>query len=216
MPVSIPFLTEGLPICRIGGVTQATASIRRVNADSAAVQVPERYLVPVTFPDQIPMEGGWRLQHASPTTGLVVTQNWLVELFHGPQAQNLSLNTFDLYNVGLLESIAAVFTSRPVGGLVSGSLGATDGSILLPGGAPYLTYYRPLEAPQEQYLLLYTNRIAPGERPNEVPSYADLYALVQVELDEERFVFLLRQALDAAREARHQRYSSARVEPPVH
>jgi len=107
-----------------------------------------------------------------------------------------------LYNIGLLESIAAVFTSWPVGGLVNGSLGATDGSILLLGGSPYLTYYRPLEAPQEQYLLLYTNRFAPGERPNEVPSYADLYALAQVELDEERFVFLLRQALEAAREAR--------------
>ena len=89
-----------------------------------------------------------------------------------------------------------------MGGLVSGSLGAADGSILLPGGSPNLTYYRLLEAPQEQYLLRYTNRFAPNERPNEVPSYASLYALAQVELDEEHFVFLLRQALDAAREAR--------------
>lgn len=48
---------------------------------------------------------------------------------------------------------------------------------MLPGGSPNLKYYRPLEAPQEQYLLLYTNRFAPGDRPNEVPSYADLYAL---------------------------------------
>jgi hypothetical protein len=216
MSAFAPLLTEGLPIRRLGIVTQATATIWRDDNDPYAVGKPEFHLVPITFPAQIPFEGGWRLQHASPTTDQTVTQNWLVELFHGPQAQNLSLNTFDLYNVGLLESIAAAFTSRPVGGLVSGSLGATDGTILLPGGDPYLTYYRPLEAPQEQYLLLYTNRIAPGERPNEVPSYADLYALVQVELDEERFVFLLRQALDAAREARRQRYSSARVEPPVH
>ena len=88
------------------------------------------------------------------------------------------------------------------GGLVSGSLGDTDGSILLPGGSPHLKYYRPLEAPQEQYLRLYTNHFAPGERPNEMPSYADLYALAQVELDGEHFLFLLRQAIDAAREAR--------------
>jgi len=128
-----------------------------------------------------------------------------LELFHGPQSSSIRLNTFSLYNVGLLESIAAAFTSRPVGGLVSGSLGATDGTILLPGGSPSLKYDRPLEAPQEQYLLLYTNRFASGERPNEVPSYAHLHALVQVELDEERFVFLLRQALDAAREARRHR-----------
>jgi hypothetical protein len=205
MPAFAPLLTESLPIRRLGVVTQATATIRRDDKDPYAADKPERRPMPVTFPAQIPFEGGWRLQHASPTTGQTVTQNWLVDLFHGPQAQNLSLNTFSLYNVGLLESIAAVFTNRPVGGLVSGSLGATDGSILLPGGSPYLTYYRPLEAPQEQYLLLYTNRIAPGERPNEVPSYADLYALVQVELDEERFVFLLRQALDAAQEARRYR-----------
>jgi hypothetical protein len=51
-------------------------------------------------------------------------------------------------------------------------------------------------------LLLYDNRFAPGERPNEEPSLVNLYALVQVELDEERFVFLLRQAIDAAYEAR--------------
>jgi CDP-diacylglycerol pyrophosphatase len=62
-----------------------------------------------------------------------------------------------------------------------------------------------LEALQEQYLLLCTNRIAPGERPYEEPSYADRYALAQVELAEERFVFLLRQALNAAQEVRRQR-----------
>ena len=77
-----------------------------------------------------------------------------------------------------------------------------DGKPLLPGSSPTLTYYRPLEAPEEQYLLLYTNRFAPGERATEVPSYVSLYTLVQVELDEERLVFLLRQALDAAYEAR--------------
>jgi hypothetical protein len=161
--------------------------------------------VPVIFPAQIPLGNGWRLQQASPTTGQLVTQNSLLELFHGPQSSSIRLSTFSLYNVGLLESIAAVFTSRPVGGLVSGSLGATDGSILLPGGTPHLKYYRPLEAPAEQYLLLYTNRFAPGERATEVPSYVSLYALVQVELDEERFLFLLRQAIDAAREARRHR-----------
>jgi len=205
MPAQPPLLTEGLLIRHLGIVTQATATIRRDDKDPYAFDKPERRAMPVTLPAQIPLEGGWRLQHASPTSGQSVTQNWLVDLFHSPEAQNLRLNTFNLYNVGLLESLAAVFTNRPVGGLVSGSLGATDGSILLPGGSPHLTYYRPLEAPHEQYLLLYDNRFAPGERPNEVPSYADLYALAQVKLDEEHFVFLLRQALDAAREARRHR-----------
>ncbi|GAA4056163.1 hypothetical protein GCM10022409_49320 [Hymenobacter glaciei] len=202
MPASPPLLTEGLLIRRLGFVTQATASIRRDNTDPYAVDKSKRLLIPLTFPAEIPLEGGWLLQHASPTTGEMVTQNWLVDLFHSSQAQNLCLNTFDLYNIGLLESIAAVFTDRPSAGVVSGSLGAADGTRLLPGGSPYLTYYRPLEAPKEQYLLLYTNRFAPRERPNEEPSYTDLYALAQVELDEERLVFLLRQALDAAYEAR--------------
>jgi hypothetical protein len=205
MASSIPILTEGLPIRRLGVVTQATATIWRDDRDPAQAQLPKGRQVPVTFPAQIPLGNGWRLQHASPTTGQLVTQNSLLKLFHGPQSSSIRLSTFSLYNVGLLESIAAVFTSRPVGGLVSGSLGATDGSILLPGGTPHLKYYRPLEAPAEQYLLLYDNRFAPGERPNEVPSYADLYALAQVELDEEHFVLLLQQALDAAREARRHR-----------
>ena len=202
MPASLPLLTEGLPIRRLGGVTQATATIWRDDDDPYAAGKPEFHLLPVTFPAQIPFGGGWRLQHASPTTGQLVTQNWLVDLFHSSQASNLSLNTFALYNIGLLKSLAAAFIDRPVAGLKHGSLYTAEGKLVLPGGDPYLTYYRPLEAPQEQYLLLYTNRLAPRERPNEEPSSTDLYALVQVELDEERLVFLLRQALDAAYEAR--------------
>ena len=201
MPIPLPLLTEGLPIRRLGVVTQATVSIRRDDTDPYAVDKPERRLMPVTFPTRIPLEGGWRLQHASPTTGQLVTQNWLVDLFHSPQAQSLILNTFSLYNVGLLESIATAFTDTPSAGLVDGSLRTAEGTPLLPGGSSTLTYYRPLEAPEEQYLLLYDNCFAPNERPNEVPSFADLYALAQVELDEERLVFLLRQALDAADEA---------------
>ena len=202
MPSLPPILTEGLSIRRLGVVTQATVSIRRDDTDPYAVDKPERRLMPVIFPAQIPLEGGWRLQHASPTTGQLVTQNWLVDLFHSPQASNISLNTFALYNIGLLESLAAAFTDQPVASVKKGSLYNAEGRLLLPGADPYLTYYRPLEAPQEQYLLLYTNRLAPRERPNDEPSYTDLYALAQVELDEERLVFLLCQALDAARIAR--------------
>ena len=205
MPIPPPLLTEGLPIRRLGIVTEATVSIRRDDTAPCAGDKPERRLIPVTFPAQIPLEGGWRLQHASPTTGRLVTQNWLVDLFHSPQAQSLILNSFSLYNVGLLKSIAAAFTDKPPTGLVDGSLRTTEGSPLLPGGSSTLTYYRPVEAPEEQYLLLYDNCFAPNERPNEKPSFADLYALVQVELDEERFVFLLRQALDAAIVARRYR-----------
>lgn len=200
-----PFLTEGLPIRRLGIVTQATASIRRVN-DKSAAQLPERYLVPISFPAQIPMEGGWRLQHASPATGLLVTQNWLVDLFHGPLHQNIHLHSFSMRNTGLLDSIAAVFDGlRLTDERAEGRYGYSF-PILPPqpmaGGTPDLYYYRPMEAPTEQYLLLYDNRFAPGERPNEEPSLVNLYALAQVELDEERFVFLLRQAIDAAYEAR--------------
>ena len=194
----LPLLTEGLPIRRLGIVTQATATIWRDDTNPYAADKPEFHLQPITFPAQIPFEGGWRLQHASPTTGKLITQNWLVDLFHSPHYQNLRLNTFSLCNVGLLESIAAAFTDQPAADLESGSLRTAQGTPLLPNGSPNLTYYRPLEAPEEQYLLLYADRFAPDGRPTEEPSYTDLYALAQVELDEERLVFLLRQALDAA------------------
>jgi hypothetical protein len=202
MPAQPPILTEGLPIRRLGVVTQATATIWRDDNDPYAVGKPEFHLVPITFPTEVPMEGGWRLQHASPTTGQLVTQNSMVGLFHGPNHDNINLDTFSLYNIGLLKSIAAAFTNQPFTELEHGDLMTVGGKPLLPGSSPTLTYYRPLEAPQEQYLLLYTNRFAPGERATEVPSYVSLYALVQVELDEERLVFLLLQALDAARIAR--------------
>jgi len=202
MPVPAPFLTEGLPIRRLGVVTQATATIWRDDTDPYVVDKPEFHLVPITFPAEVPMEGGWRLQHASPTTGQLVTQNSLVDLFHSSKASNLRLNTNNLYNVGLLESIAAAFTDRLFADLRFGSLYTAEGTPLLPGCTPYLTYYRPLEAPGEQYLLLYQDNFAPGERATEKPSYTNLYALAQVELDEECLVFLLRQALDAASIAR--------------
>ena len=192
MPASLPLLTEGLPIRRLGVVTQATVSIRRDDTDPYAASKPERRLLPVIFPAQIPLEGGWRLQHASPTTGQLVTQNWFVDLFHSTQASNLRLNTNSLHNIGLLKCLAGAFTDQPVAGLEHGSLYNAQGQLLLPGADPYLTYYCPLEAPQEQYLLLYTDLFAPRERPNEEPSYTNLYALAQVELDEERLVFLLR------------------------
>ena len=200
-----PILTEGLPIRRVGFVTQATATIWRDDADPYTSDEPESRLVPVTFPTEIPMGGGWRLQHASPTTSKLVTENALLNLFHSPQHNNIRLSAFRLYNIGLLESIAAVFTDKPSAGLVEWSLRAVDGTPLLPDGSPTLTYYRPLEAPEEQYLLLYTDRFAPGERPGEAPSFTSLYALAQVELDEEHFIFLLKQALDAAAVARSSR-----------
>ena len=85
MPTPPPLLTEGLPIRRLGLVTQATASIRRDDTDPYAADKPERRLIPVTFPARIPFEGGWRLQHASPTTGKLVTENAFVDLFHSAQ-----------------------------------------------------------------------------------------------------------------------------------
>lgn len=205
MPASLPLLTEGLPIRCLGTVTQATATIWRDDTDPYAADKPEGRQVPVTFPAQIPLEGGWRLQHASPTSGKLVTQNSLVDLFHSAQHSSLRLNTFSLYNIGLLKSAAAAFTKQPYVRLMYGALETEGGKSLLPGDSPHLTYYRPLEAPEEQYLLLYQDNFAPRERPNEVPSFTNLYALAQVELDEERLVSLLRQALDAAYEVRCQR-----------
>ena len=202
MPAALPLLTEGLSIRRLGVVTQATATIWRDDNDPYAVGKPEFHLVPVTFPAEIPLEGGWRLQHASPTTGQLVTENALLDLFHSPKASNIRLNTNNLPNISLLDSIAAAFTDRSSAGIRYGSLYSAEGTPLLPGCTPYLTYYRPVEAPNEQYLLLYQDNFAPGERATEKPSYANLYALIQVELDEDHLVFLLRQALDAAYEAR--------------
>jgi hypothetical protein len=121
-----PLLTEGLPIRRLGTVTQATATIWRDDNDPYAIGKPEFHLVPVTFPAEIPMEGGWRLQHASPTTGQLVTENALLKLFHSPDHDNLNLDTFSLYNIGLLKSIAAVFTNQPFTGLEHGDLTTVD------------------------------------------------------------------------------------------
>ena len=207
MPAFAPLLTEGLPIRRLSGVTQATATIWRDDNDPAQAELPKGRLLPVTFPAQIPLGNGWRLQHASPTTGQLVTQNWLVEMFRDPIYKNsLCLHSFDLRNTGLLDSIASVFDGlRLTDERVEGRYGYSF-PVLPPrpmaGGTPDLRYYRPLEAPDEQYLLLFDTRFAPGERPNEEPSLVNLYALVQVELDEEHFVFLLRQAIDAAKKAR--------------
>ena len=58
MPTPPPLLTEGLPIRRLGVVTQATVSIRRDDTDPYAGDKPERRLMPVIFPAQIPLEGG--------------------------------------------------------------------------------------------------------------------------------------------------------------
>jgi len=207
MLATTDFLVEGLPIRNLGVVPKATATVWRDNADPEQAHLPEGRLVPVVFPNQIPMGNGWRLQHASPTTGQIVTENALVSLFNDPLYQDsISLHTFNLYNIALLDSIAAVFGGlRPDDHRAEGYYGYSF-PVLPPrpmaGGTPNLTYYRPLEAPDQQYLLLYDNRYAPQERPNEVPSLVNLYALAQVELDEERFLFLLRQALDAAYEAR--------------
>jgi hypothetical protein len=206
MSAHIPFLTEGLPIRRRGVVSQATAIIRRTDQELGATTESERLVIPLTFPAQIPLEAGWYLQHASTTTGLLVTQNAPVDLFHRPLRQNISLHSFELRNTGLLDSIASVFNGlRLTDERAEGRYGYSFPMLPpqpMAGGTPDLFYYRPMEAPTEQYLLLYDNRYAPGERPNEVPSLVKLYALVQVELDEEHFIFLLRQAIDAAYEAR--------------
>jgi hypothetical protein len=196
-------LTEGLLIRRLGTVTQATATIWRDDSDPEQAHLSKGRLVPITFPDQIPMGNGWRLQHLSPTTGQLVSQNWLVSLFHDPLYKpSLRLHTFSMYNIGLLDSIAAVFEGLQVDDDRADGRYGYSFAVLPPrhmaGGTPNVHYYRPLEAPSEQYLLLFDNRYAPQERPNEEPSLVNLYALAQVEFDEERFIFLLRQAVDKA------------------
>ena len=198
-----PFLTPGLPIRRLGTVTQATATIWRDDNDPRQAHLPEGRLQPVTFPDQIPMAGGWRLQHASPTTGRLVLQNWLVDLMHDPMRMNsICLHTFDMYNTGLLDSIASAFDGLRRYDFRAEGRYSYSFPVLPPrsmaGGTPNVLYYRPLEAPDQQYLLLYDKRHAPGERPFEEPSAVNLYALAQVEVDEQRFLHLLREAIDLA------------------
>ena len=193
MPVPLPFLTEGLRIYRRGFVTQATATIRRTANGPGAATKAARLVIPLTFPAQIPLEAGWYLQHASTKTGLLVTQNELADVFHDPRYQGrITLDTDSLHNTGLVESITAAFNGFQTAGLS------------LPGSSTHLLYYRPLEAPYEQYLLLYQNNFAPGESATAKPGFTELFALVQVEFDEARFLFLLRQALDLAAEVRCQ------------
>ncbi|MBO2009902.1 hypothetical protein [Hymenobacter negativus] len=203
MPASAPLPTEGLPIRRLGVVNQATATIQRDDRKVHAGNKPGRLVIPLTFPAQIPLESSWQLQHASPTTGLLRTQNALVDLFSDPLHQNpLRLHTSFMRNIGLLDSIASVFNGlRADDEQADGRYGYRFP--LLPpesmaDGAPHLHYYRPLEAPQEQYLLLFDNCYASQEPPDEETSLVNLYALVQVEFDEERFIYLLHQAIDAA------------------
>ena len=51
-------MTEGLPSRRLGVVAQAAATTRRDDKDPYVADKPERRLVPVAFPAQIPLEGG--------------------------------------------------------------------------------------------------------------------------------------------------------------
>ena len=208
MPQPPLFPDQGLPIRRLGVVTHATAILRRENGEPHEDGSPKRHLTPITLPAQIPMGGGWQLQHGSPTSGQVVKQNWLVPLFHDNRYLNsIRLHTFDVRNIGLLDSIAAVFDHLHVND--HRPAGYYGYAFILPqpvsgaGGTPNLLYYRPIEAPHEQYLLLYDSRVCMYERPgdDDSPSFVNLYALVQVEFDEEQFVFLLRQALAAAERA---------------
>ena len=206
------FLNEGLPIRRLGVVTEAVATLWRDDDTPDAASQPESRLLPITFPTQIPMAGGWRLQHASPTSGQLVTDNALVALFHDTRyANSICLHSYNLPNLGLLDSIASVFNhlrldDQRENGTYYYSSAFPPMSLPGTGGAPSLLYYRPQENPAEQYLLLYDERVCMYERPgdDDTPSYVNLYELVQVELDEERFVRLLRQALDEAPRIRRQ------------
>ena len=198
-----PFLTEGLHLRRVGVVTQATAILTRTPDTHSSTGEPAKRLLSITFPTQIPMGGGWRLQHQSPASGQLVTTNSLVEVFRNTlYSDSICLHTFNVYNTRLLDSIASVFDHLQVDDHRSEGYYGYDFIMPQPvsaaGGTPNLLYYKPIEAPSEQYLLLYDNRFAPGDRPDEEPSFVNLYALVRVEFDEEQFVDLLRQALAAA------------------
>ena len=206
------FLDETLPIRRLGPVTHATAVSWVRNQPTVSGGPVENSDKPITFPTHLPM-GGWRLQYPSPTTGELVTDNELVRLFQKSRySDSIRLHTFSLPNIGLLDSIASVFDHLRVDdqrekGIYGYASMVPPTRPLWGGGTPNLHYYRPVENPTEQYLLLYDNRINMYERPgdDETPSYTNLYELVQVELDEDRFVHLLRQAIEAAPRIRNQR-----------
>jgi hypothetical protein len=154
------------------------------------------------------MGGGWQLSYRCPTSGQEMTHNWAVDLFHDTRYLNsIVLHTYYLHNTDLLDSIASVFTRlqahvQPSDGRYCYNVVQPARPLLGSGGSPNLLYYKSLQGGGEQFLLLYDNRYAPQERPDEEPSFVNIYELVQVELDENLFLRLLREAIAAGYQAR--------------
>ena len=197
-------LSEGLPIRRVGALQQATVTLWASNDPKAPSGQMKDATKQVVLPTQFDMWGGWQLTHACLTGSNEVKQNSVVDLFHDTRYLNrIRLHTDYLRNPVLLDSIASVFTRlRKVGKKSEEGYGY---NVVVPPkaqfdrGVPNLLYYKSLEeGSDEQFLLLYQQFQALNERTETGVGRANVYEIVQVELDEVLFLRLLREALEAA------------------
>ncbi|TGE27905.1 hypothetical protein E5K02_00115 [Hymenobacter metallicola] len=156
------------------------------------------------LPTQFFMGRQWVVTHDSPTTGQPVEWNWQVELFRDTRyMQRLCLSTRGFANQALLDTLAAVFLHVEPAKPLYATGPMPHGYQVVPpaaplkafGGIPNLHYYT---AGDEQYLALYAQRYAVNERGIEDASFVNLYEIVQVRLEEDQFLQLVRQALEAA------------------
>ncbi|WP_157807477.1 hypothetical protein [Hymenobacter chitinivorans] len=200
--------TETLPIERVGVVSNITVL---VEPDKELQELGWQHETTVTqhlLPTQFFMGRKWVVTHDSPTTGQPVEWNWQVELFRDTRyLQRLCLSTRGFANRALIDSLAAVFQHvEPAKPLYATVPVPPSYQVVQPavkpaaplkafGGIPNLHYYT---AGGEQFLALYAQRYAINERGIEDASFVNLYEIVQVHLDENRFLRLVRQALEAA------------------
>ena len=204
MANSEPLLTGGLPIRRVGVVTQAVVTVRPDDDLRALGWQNKTTTTPITLPAQFYLGAGWQLTHRAPVSGQELKQNWLVPLFHDTRyLETIRLHLRNVRNKDLLDSLAAVFEHVQAVAPTPDEL--YHYTVVPPperpagfGGVPHLLYYKPLTGSPEQFLMLYDQRYAPNERGVVDASFVNVYEIVQVELDEDELVRLLREALEAA------------------
>ncbi|UOQ71854.1 hypothetical protein [Hymenobacter cellulosilyticus] len=198
--------TETLFIERVGVVDSVTVLVEPDEELRELGWQRKTTVTPHVLPTQFYMGNKWVVSHTSPTTGQLVEWNWQQKLFRDTRyPQRLCLSTRGFANKALLNSIAALFLRlEPAKQPVAGRIRPHEYLVQLPAtrsglggfdGTPNLHYYT---ARGEQYLALYAQRYAVNERRVEGASFVNLYEIVQVRLDEERFLRLIRQALEAA------------------
>ena len=210
-------LTESLAIRRVGVVKEAVVTVKPDEALRELGWQRKITTAPITLPAHFFMGDGWQLTHRCPTSGLEVKDNRVVNLFHDTRyLTSLRLHGYYLPNQNLLDSIASVFDHlraveandrelyRYVVELPPTSAVDYEGTPApsFMGGEPLLLYYKPVQRSEEQFLMLYNEGYASNERGIVDANRAEVYEIVQVELDEGLFLRLLREALEAGERAR--------------